>query len=153
MGQPDSLVDQALGFLQTQLGKEYQWGGDDPVGGFDCSGIQQEALRTAGRLPAGGPKLNAQAMYDRAKAAGQLVQPGVLLQRGMLVFYTRARADGTAYVGHVVMVYATFGAQIFTIGAEGGGSTTLTREQAIAQNAFVKIRPIVPGWAAAWNPF
>ena len=33
------------------LGKPYIWGGDDPVGGFDCSGLVVELFKSVGKLP------------------------------------------------------------------------------------------------------
>jgi hypothetical protein len=67
---------------------------------------------------------------------------------GCLVFW----GDGTAR--HVEMVYAvTTDGQAFTIGASGGGSGTTSMADAIAQNAYIKIRPLRVDVIAACDPF
>jgi cell wall-associated NlpC family hydrolase len=132
----------ALALAERELGKPYLWGGDDPITGFDCSGLQVEILKATGRLPREGD-------WSAATLAKQF--PSVAtLQPGALVFWNRGTPPK---IGHVEMVYAVYGDTILTIGASGGGSGTTTREQAIKDNAYTKIRPIVPGWVWAVDPF
>jgi len=121
------------------LGKLYRWGGDDPAG-FDCSGLMVEILKCVGRLPRDGDWSAAQ-LAERFPATA-------VLRPGVMVFWNR----GTG-IGHVEMVWAVHGGVVLTIGASGGGSATISDEAAIRANAFVKIRPVVPGWVKAVDPF
>lgn len=73
----------------AQLGTPYQWGGDIPGVGFDCSGLVQYAYATAGLLL---PR-TAQTQY----AAGPLLPPGAEPEPGDLVFF----GTGPAHVTHV----------------------------------------------------
>jgi len=135
---PD-LRSEALEYGGRFLGKLYRWGGDDPSG-FDCSGLMIEMLRSVGRLPKSGDWSAAQlaTMFPAATA----------LRPGVLVFWMRGD-----HIGHVEMIWAVHGDTVQTIGASGGGSKTTSDEQAIKDNAFIKIRPIVPGWAKLVDPF
>jgi hypothetical protein len=71
----------------------------------------------------------------------QSVRPGVLL------FW------GAPKIIHVEIVVAVLGSEVFTLGASGGGSATLTTAAAIASGAYVKLRPARPGWVKAVDPF
>src|SRR4030042_825630 len=66
---PDAIKAQ---FLRTAavryawgfLGLPYRWGGDDPIKGFDCSGLIVELLQGVGLLPHG-TDLTASGLYLR----------------------------------------------------------------------------------------
>ena len=111
----------------SMLGTPYRWGGDDPMGGFDCSGFVIELLMSVGLVP---ERFDTTAdglwkMYrDR-----EVDQP----RDGCLVFYGR-----DSYASHVE--YCING--LLSIGASGGSSRTRTLLDAIDQNAYIKIRPI-----------
>ena len=119
------LIAYALQFV----GIKYFFGGDDPVGGFDCSGLVGELLLAAGVLPFG-TRLNAQGLYDRFSKDGSINQWGV----GALVFY----GSDLAHVSHVGFCLDSY----VMIEAGGGDSTTTTDAEDIKRNAFVKVRPI-----------
>ena len=108
-------------------GLPYIWGGDDPVRGFDCSGLVQELLASEGLDPAGDQ--TAQGLHD------YFVKRGVQNHKGLgaLVFYGRS----TREITHVGMMLNEY--QIVEAG--GGGSKTVSAEAAAVQNAFVRIRP------------
>jgi len=118
--------DLALKIAFSYLGTWYIWGGDDP-GGFDCSGFVIEILKSVGVLPRKGD-WTAQGM---AKGFNwpRMNQP----QGGDLVFWENA-------AGKVIHVEMAINGEL-AVGASGGGSKTLTREDAIRHNAFIKIRP------------
>jgi cell wall-associated NlpC family hydrolase len=139
---PALLRDLALSLAERELGKPYIWGGNDPVSGFDCSGLVVEVLKATGRLPRVGD-WTAATLATRFPAVG-----AAPLEPGDLVFWNRG-----AGIGHVEMVYAVYGDTVLTIGASGGGSSTVTREDAIKQDAYVKVRPLAPGWVKAVTPF
>lgn len=138
---PDSLREAAVFVVERELGKPYIWGGDDPVLGWDCSGLMVEALKATGILPRTGDW--------RAVDLAARFQKVERLQRGDLVFWNR----GAGGIGHVEMVWRVYGETILTIGASGGGSGTVNREDAVKQNAYVRIRPIEAGWVRAVDPF
>lgn len=132
--------DLFLMVLYAQLGKPYRWGGDDPMLGFDCSGLVNEGAQSVGLL---GRKEDrtAAVWYEQAKPLPVGEKPKV----GDLLFWK----DETGKVYHVEAVYAVLeDGGLVTIGASGGGSKTTTAQDAVEQNAYVKLRPARDGWTA-----
>lgn len=117
-----------MAFLESQVGKPYIWGGDDPIRGFDCSGLIVEGLKIVGILK-DHDDLSADTMLQ--KWADKIVDRP---ERGCLVF----RLDVEHKATHVGVCLDSE----FFIAAEGGTSKTQTQEDAIEQNAFVRARPI-----------
>lgn len=111
------------------VGKPYIWGGDDSVEGFDCSGFVQEILRAAGEDPPGDQ--TAQGLFDHFRAFGII---GAKPQSGSLAFYGK----DAARISHVAFCINPY--QMVEYG--GGGSRTKTREDAIRDNAYGRIRLI-----------
>ena len=121
-------------------GKPYIWGGDDPMAGFDCSGFVIEILKSVGVLPRGGD-WTADGLW-RMFSTRQTMLPS----EGCLAFWT---SDGT-HARHVEYCIN----DSTTIGASGGGSDTVTIQDAIENNAYIKVRPIhTPGLLGYINPF
>lgn len=48
-----SVIESAMLQLQEWLTSPYLWGGDDPLAGFDCSGLAGEYLKSIGLIPRG----------------------------------------------------------------------------------------------------
>lgn len=140
-----TLREAALWIWERQIGKPYIWGGDDPIAGFDCSGLVLEGLQGVGFIPKGkdhtAQSLCMEVFKDKKELTKDKLQPGCLLfwQKGEK-FY------------HVEIVWRVIEGRVLTIGASGGGSATPTKEAAIAQNAYVKIRP-AGGWSVGLDPF
>lgn len=109
-------------------GIPYRWGGDDPIAGLDCSGLIVELLQSVGILVIGGD-WTAQALWERFRDRVVSKPNG-----GCLVFWESV----SGYVRHVELCLDGE----LSIGASGGGSATNTLEDAVRQNAYVKIRPI-----------
>lgn len=151
MNEPVSFRELALDIWDRQRDRPYRWGGDDPVGGFDCSGLVEEGLEGSGRIPMGPPKRNAAMLAElfRATALTQVHS----FSRGCLLFYHRRKADGTTYIGHVAIIWAVIAGRIFTLEAASGGSQTRTEQDAIDQNAYVRIKPAAAGWVLCVDPF
>lgn len=114
------------------LGLPYKWGGDDPLNGYDCSGLVQDLLAMVGVDPVGDQ--TAQALHDALRAKSLTITENLaMLDTGAVVFYGKSITQIT----HVEMILE----ERILIGAIGGGSRTLTFSDASAQNAFVKLRP------------
>jgi len=120
------------------IGKPYIWAGDDAVGGFDCSGLVIELLKSVGLLPRSGD-WTAEGLYLLFEDKKVLVA-----KEGCLVFFAKNNK-----INHVEYVWKNG----LTIGASGGGSRILTRKDAIKYNAYVKIRPLRKDVYAIVNPF
>lgn len=116
------LRDYALSFV----GRPYRWGGDDPMAGYDCSGFVQELLDSCGIDPAGDQ--TAQALYNFFSLAGELNKRGC----GSLVFYGASKSR----ISHVAMMLD----EHRIIEAGGGDSRTKTEEDAVKQNAYIRVR-------------
>jgi cell wall-associated NlpC family hydrolase len=117
----------AIKIAWKMWGMPYIWGGDDPIAGFDCSGMVIEILKSVGKLPREGD-WTAHSLYKMFQS--KLV---TMPHAGCLVFW------GTyEKVTHVEMMID----DLRTIGASGGGRRTQTEKDAITQNAYVKIRPL-----------
>jgi hypothetical protein len=138
----NSLRAAALYLWERELGQPYLWAGDDPILGFDCSGLVVEVLKAVGVLPRIGDwTAEALAVHFQSRETTRL-RPGCLL------FYNRHHK-----IGHVEVVWKVIGDRVLTIGAAGGGRKTKTREDAAEQNAYVKVRPAKIGWVRAVDPF
>lgn len=118
------LIQYALSFV----GQPYRWGGDDAIDGFDCSGLVQEILASVGLDPKGDQ--TAQNLYNELEKNST---HGVM-EAGALVFFGESVTKIT-HVGFCIDQWRM-------IEAGGGGSRTLSRADAAAQNAFVRIRPV-----------
>jgi len=115
-------------YAWTFLGRFYKWGGDDPSG-FDCSGLVCELLQAVGKI---GRKedLTAAALWQRFMTS-EVKQP----YEGCLVFYAAKQGGPIIHIEYCID-------EFHAIGASGGGSATITEQDAINQNAYIKIRTI-----------
>jgi hypothetical protein len=119
-----------LAYAEHFVGTWYSWGGDDPSG-FDCSGFVLEALKSVG-LVERQEDMTADDLRRRF-AAVQTPTPGCL------AFWKHPAQNRAVHVEMVVTVLSS--GAIITIGASGGGSQTTTKEAAMRDNAFIKVRP------------
>jgi len=144
---PNSFRQLALDVWWDFHGSPYLWGGDDPLAGFDCSGLVIEGLKAAGILPREGDWSADQLLNGVFKSHPRLTDPRGI-QEGSLLFWNRG-----AKIGHVEIVWAVIGGKLFTLGASGGGSATTSLAAAIRDNSYIKVRPAVTPWAACIDPF
>jgi len=121
----------AIWYAEQWIGKWYKWGGDDSSG-FDCSGFIIEVLKSVGGVKRSFDT-TAQGLWELYKdnVPDRTLGPG----RGHLVFWS---GRGPNKIVHVELMLNNR----LAIGASGGGSKTLTVEDAIRDNAFIKIRDI-----------
>jgi cell wall-associated NlpC family hydrolase len=117
----------AIDYAKAFIGTWYKWAGDDPDG-FDCSGLMVEVLKAVGLMPRRGDWTAHQLMtiFNEHKVA----EP----YEGCLVFWLND-------IGKAIHVELCISDEL-AIGASGGGSNTVSTADAIAHNAFIKIRPI-----------
>lgn len=114
------------------LGLPYKWGGDDPMKGFDCSGFVIEILKSVGYLPRVGD-WTAQSLFDMFRD-----NHSAIAEEGMLVFWRRSSPSVPPYkIIHIEYILN----KRLAIGASGGGGSTITEQDAVEQNAYIKIRP------------
>src|SRR4030042_3813462 len=113
------------------LGTPYRWRGDDPMAGFDCSGLAVEVLKSVGVLPRVGD-WSAESLYELFKKKGGIVSKP---SEGCLAFWVSFPGGKIRHVEIMIN-------EMLSIGASGGGSKTLTIDDAVSQNAYIKIRPI-----------
>ncbi len=119
----ENFIYSCLQFLKLP----YIWGGDDPIKGFDCSGLAQEILAMIGLDPSGDQ--NAQMLHDYFDP---LSEAGPR-KTGTLYFYGKSKKEIT----HIAIGLDSMS----VIEAGGGGSKTVNAEAAALQNAYVRVRP------------
>jgi cell wall-associated NlpC family hydrolase len=130
-------VYRAVSYALAFVGTRYYWtdvkdrpsaGNDDPVLGFDCSGLASEVCRAVGWI-GGYERLSSAQFLDRFPIIEGPPEAGDLLIFGN-------RATGEAY--HTAIVVDHY----HMIEAGGGYKGVDTDQEAAEQNAFVRIRPI-----------
>ena len=115
-------------YAMSHCGLPYKWGGDDPIKGYDCSGLVQEILASVGADPVGDQ--TAHSLYLNLKRRGYRG----LRQAGSICFYGSQEK----------IVHCGFAIDPFRMVEAGGGSSrTRDREDSADQNAYVRVRPIL----------
>lgn len=127
-----------LDTLRAQLGRPYRWGGDDPLQGFDCSGLINEAAQSVGLLGRSEDR-TAAAWFTHTRPITRPPRPGDLL-------FWMNDAGAVVHVEAVDTVLTN--GTIITVGASGGTAATNTPAAAVTQNAYVKRRPARPHYIA-----
>jgi len=118
------LYDTALSFLNTPS----IWGGYSFLG-YDCSGLVQEILKSAGVDPPGDQ--TAQALFDHFRDTKNHISN--MRDFGALVFYGHFDSQ----IDHVALMMSPFR----MIEAGGSSKDIVTPGQAAKAGAFVRIRP------------
>ena len=116
--------------IKSLLGRPYRWGGSNPLTGFDCSGMIVELLISQGVI-AHATDYSSQSLYDRFSRSWPTPD---LPSFGDLVFYGR----GLTAISHIGFCLG----QGLMVEAGGGGSKTLTAEDAAKQGAWIRVRPV-----------
>lgn len=113
----------------TFVGLPYRWGGDDPIEGYDCSGLVIELLQSAGELPRNYDNTAHGIFNDFQNNSEHNIR-----DFGSLYFFGKSFSKIT---------HITFGMdKIRMLEAGGGNSRTTSPKTAADQNAYIRIRPI-----------
>lgn len=112
------------------VGTPYVYGGDDPMKGFDCSGIVIELLQAYGLLPYGYDNTS-QGLYTWAITT---FDTSLRAGLGALAFFGKS-VDKISHVAWLIN-------DELMLEAGGGTSKIKTIEDAIAKNAYIRIRPL-----------
>jgi lipoprotein Spr len=110
------------------VGTPYKFGGNGRAG-IDCSGLVIELLQSIGILPHGFDT-TAEGLRQRWKPVNQIDA-----KFGDLVFFGKATPAQASHVGMVL-------GDGLMVEAGGGTSGTLTLDDAVKGNAWVRVRPI-----------
>lgn len=124
MGTFDSkTADDVINYGESFIGVRYEWGGNNPEQGFDCSGLWNEVFKAYGLLP-----------YNIRMSSGQMylyflpksVSSGI--KRGTILFFGKDKDN----ISHVAMALNDW--QMLEAGGEGRESTTdgMVRKRPIA---------------------
>jgi len=117
---------QAVWYAKRWIGTPYTWAGDD-FRSLDCSGLIMEIFKALGIFHEN-EDYSAEALFQKY---GRFRIQG-LPYAGCLVFWLNAKGQAV----HVAIMIDNY----FLIHAAGGGPGTRTVEDAIRDNAYVKMR-------------
>jgi cell wall-associated NlpC family hydrolase len=126
---PEKMI--AYHWLMNQVNLPYRWGGENPLTGYDCSGLVVELFKTLAMVPASYDATSQMLFNTTHKDHDQKLRS---CKFGDLVFYGATNKSIT-HVGICIN-------DNLMIEAGGGGSRTTTRDAAEKQNAWVRIRGI-----------
>lgn len=113
--------------MLSYLHQTYIFGGDDPIAGFDCSGLVIELLKILGKAPS--YDTTAQGLYEfLTKTAHDDKR-----ETGAMCFYGKSFKEIT----HIAIHFD----ETTVLEAGGGGSSTVSEAAAIKQNAYIRLRP------------
>jgi cell wall-associated NlpC family hydrolase len=117
-------------YAKSLLGLPYIWGGDDAIKGYDCSGLVIEILTAAGIFPRYFDT-TAKGIFKELKIKGS--ETLNIPSFGAVMFFGK-NVDTISHTAFCLNsdLYMEAGA---------GDSTTITTQDAIKKNAFVRIRP------------
>jgi len=118
-----------LKYVETLINTPYLWGGDDPMAGFDCSGMVVEGLKSVGALPIH-RDFSADGLWHKFHGIYEVEKP----ERGCLVFWFNG-------AGKAIHIAVCLSSEV-CLTADGGGKRIRGLEDAIKYNAFIKLRPI-----------
>ena len=131
------LIELGTSHMSYTIGTPYRWGGDDPINGFDCSGLVMEYLKTIG-LAQENEDMSSATM---AKTFAKRLKPEDYEAGDIVCFASKSKPKTVNHVG-LITDHPQNGLPTLILEAGGGGSTTLDEQIAAKQNAYVRVRPL-----------
>lgn len=125
-------IDLFQKLLLSYLNIPYIYGGKNPLGGEDCSGLVCEFLKALGILGTN-DELGSQALFDKFKPTALMLDLKGAPVPGALAFY----GQDVSHIDHVAMFLDSH----FIVEAGHGTADTLTKETATQRGAFTRVRP------------
>jgi len=124
------MIDYLLNFVGTP----YKWAGNNPIEGFDCSGLIMEGLKAHG-IAKYNEDLSSQSIFDKLSGGYKYFSPDshMIIKNDLLFFGKSARE-----ISHVAIAYDN----MLMLEAGGGDSTCTSVKRARKLGAFVRVRPI-----------
>lgn len=119
----------AINYALTFIGVPYHYGGNNPLVGFDCSGLVCEVLKSVGVI-------KSHEDFSARELRKELLRQGATksIETGAILFFGKSKD----MVSHVAVALD----ESTMIESGGGDASTVTREAAQASGAMVRIRPI-----------
>lgn len=121
-------IDLFQKLMLSYLNIPYIFGGKNPLGGEDCSGLVCEFLKALGKIGTN-EEFGSQQLHDKFKPMTTAGGP----KPGSLVFYGKDES----HIDHVAM----FIDNNFIVEAGHGTADTLTKDIATQRGAFSRVRP------------
>lgn len=115
-------------YLKHYIGIPYNFGGNNPLEGFDCSGLLCEGLRAFGLIQTF--DYTAQGLYDLFKNRFKEMSP----TPDCLLFFGKSKT----LISHCAISINNY----LMLEAGGGDSTTNSLKEASRRGAYVRVRPI-----------
>lgn len=122
-------MNDSIAYMMQFAGVPYIYMGNNPMTGWDCSGMVCEWLKATGEIPYNAD-LSAQMIfdkYDRNSTSG-------IFTRGALAFY----GEDVRKISHIGLLINSY--QMLEAG--GGDSTTKTIEEAKKRGAMTRVRMV-----------
>lgn len=119
-------------YAMSFLGLPYEWGGDDPINGFDCSGMVLELLKSQGLW--GKTDASSQSLFLYFVNQGPSALASIA-SFGTILFYGKDVKNIT----HTAFALSP----TLMLEAGSGDSTVTSKEVAADKNAFIRVRPIL----------
>lgn len=113
------MVELGLSHVAHLIGQPYRWGGDDPINGYDCSGLVMEYLKTIG-LAQETEDMNSATM---AKTFAKRLKPEDYSAGDIACFASKSEPKTVNHVGLLADV-PTGNLPVLVLEAGGGGSKT-----------------------------
>lgn len=130
----NQTIEHATRIAWAWYGKPSTWGGDDPVAGGDCSGFISEILRSFGVI-GNKERVTTHTLWQRFAGTDVMIAVGSPREGDIILYSRNGQVSGIEHAA-----YAISSVSIMEAGGSHPGMDT--PQEAAAENAFVRVRPI-----------